>query len=321
MSMPESAIKRWEETERLLKRFEDQTAERVRPVDVMRLGELYTELISDLNKLTVSIDDPAASERANRLTLRAYGAIYQKKSMTFHDLIRFFLFGFPGLVRRRIHFVIASMLLFITAALVGYLCIHEKSRLVDLVVPPVEQQRLKAMALEARPNQPHPLAREGNFGLSSSIMVNNIRVSILAFATGIFLGIGTLVILITNGLMLGALAALYTDAGMARYFWSLILPHGGIELVCIFIGGAAGLIIGYALINPGSYHRKDWAVKEGHDAVKLVIGTIPLLVLAALIEAYITPAYLSPDIKLVLSAVFFLMLTGWLSAAAKVDQS
>ncbi len=321
MTMPESSIKRWEETERLLERFESLRVGKPGPGDILRLGELYTELISDLNKLTVSVDDPPARERVNRLALRAYGTIYQRKSMTFSDLIRFFLIGFPGLVRKRIHFVVASALLFIVAALVGYLCIHEKSRLVDLAVPPVEQQRLKSLALSARPNEPHPLAREGNFGLSSTIMVNNIRVSILAFATGIFLGIGTIIILINNGLMLGAMAALYTDAGFARYFWSLILPHGGIELVCIFIGGAAGLIVGYALINPGSYYRKDWVVKEGHDAIKLVIGTVPMLIIAALIEAYITPAYLSPDAKLVLSAFFFLVLIGWLGIAAREDQS
>jgi len=319
--MSESAKQRWEETERLLSRFENPRTGKPGPGDVLRLGELYTELISDLNKLAVSVDDPPARERVNRLALRAYGTIYHSRTMTFADLLKFFLIGFPGLVRRRIHFVVASALLFIAAALIGYLCIHEKSRLVDLAVPPVEQQRLKSLAMSAKPNQPHPLAREGNFGLSSTIMVNNIRVSILAFATGIFLGIGTIIILINNGLMLGAMAALYTDAGFARYFWSLILPHGGIELACIFICGAAGLIVGYALINPGSYYRKDWVVKEGHDAIKLVIGTVPLLVLAALIEAYITPAYLSPNAKLVLAAFFFLVLIAWMGIAAREDQS
>ncbi|MBU1109882.1 MAG: stage II sporulation protein M [Candidatus Riflebacteria bacterium] len=321
MSMPESAIKRWEETEQLLGRFDSAIFNQITPAEVMRLGELYTELISDLNKLTTSVDDPPARARVNHLALRTYGAIYQKKTMTFADLLRFFISGFPGLIRKRLHFVIASTMMFLVAALIGYLCIHAKSRLVDLVVPPVEQQRLKTLALSSRPNQPHPMARESSFGLSSTIMVNNIRVSILAFATGIFFGIGTIVILINNGLMLGALAALYTDAGYSSYFWSLILPHGGIELVSIFIGGAAGLIVGYALINPGSYHRKDWLVKEGNEAIQLVIGIIPLLVIAALIEAYITPAYLSVEIKLTLSAFFFLALMIYLVVGAKLDQS
>lgn len=321
MSMPESATKRWEETERLLSRFDGAVFNQITPDEVIRLGELYTELISDLNKLTVSIDDPPARTRVNHLALRAYSAIYQKKAMTFADLVKFFVSGFPGLVRKRLHFVIASTLLFLAASLVGYLCIHDKSRLVDLVVPPVEQQRLKTLALNSRPNQPHPMAREGGFGLSSMIMTNNIRVSILAFATGIFFGIGTIIILINNGLMLGALAALYTDAGYSSYFWSLILPHGGLELVSIFIGGAAGLIVGYALINPGSYYRKDWLVKEGNAAIQLVIGIIPLLIIAALIEAYITPAYLGIEIKLVLSGLFFLMLVIYLVVGAWLDQS
>ena len=319
--MPDKTVKRWEETEKLLGRFESPAFRTITPADVMRLGELYTELISDLNKLTVSIDDPPARARANHLALRAYGTIYQKKSMTFADLIWFFISGFSGIVRKRIHFVIASLLLFVAAALVGYLCIHEKSRLVDLAVPPAEQMRLKTLALSVRPNQLPPLPREGSFGLSSAIMVNNIRVSIIAFATGIFFGIGTIVILIKNGLMLGALAALYTDAGLAYYFWSLILPHGVIELACIFICGAAGFIVGYALINPGSYRRKDWLVKEGNDAIKLVVGSIPLLIIAALIEAYITPSYLSVPIKLALSGLFLMVLITYLVAGSRLNQS
>ena len=116
MSMPESAIKRWEETERLLGRFDSAIFDQVTPDEVMRLGELYTELISDLNKLSASIDDPPARARVNQLALRAYGAIYQKKSMTFADLLQFFFSGFPGLVRKRLPFVIASTLLFLAAA-------------------------------------------------------------------------------------------------------------------------------------------------------------------------------------------------------------
>lgn len=309
--MLELEPQRWREIEELMNRIDKSGFSKVNSHEIMRLGELYVDLLSDLNKLKAANGDFSLRKRANRIALRAYGIIYHHRSMGVTDLLKFFLCEFPALIMKRIHFIVASMLIFLIAAMVGYICIHEKSRLLDLVVPPVEQQRVKTAIATLDTNKPHPATREAGFGLSSTIMTNNIRVSILAFALGIFFGVGTIAILVTNGLLIGGLAALYHEGGLAGHFWSLILPHGGIELLCIFICGGAGLIIGYALINPGSFHRKDWLVREGMDAVKLLIGTIPLLVVAGLIEAYVTPAYLSIPLKLVISAVILgLTLTG-----------
>jgi uncharacterized membrane protein SpoIIM required for sporulation len=219
------------------------------------------------------------------------------------DLILFFLFDFPAIIRKRIHFIVASTLIFLLSALVGFLCINAKSKLVDLVISPEAQSVYQQSIKKLDPDKPRKSSSESSFGISSHIMTNNIRVSIKAFATGIFLGIGTIFILIFNGLLLGGLASLYHEGGLASFFWSLILPHGFLELACIFICGAAGMIIGYALINPGKFHRKDALVREGEDSIKMVIGVIPLLIQAALIEAYITPVALPEVIKFFFSGI------------------
>lgn len=318
MAIAESVTRRWQETEELLARVEASGRRKVNSHEILRLGDLYIELISDLNKLRSVSGDRKERKRANKLALRVYGVIYHQRPMGIIDFFKFFFFEFPDLLRRRIHFIVACALIFMMSAWVGYICIHEKSRLLDLVISPEEQQRVKTTIANTDVNQPHPMARESGFGLSSMIMTNNIRVSILAFALGIFLGVGTIVILIVNGLKLGGLAALYSSAGLDGFFWSLILPHGGIELLCIFITGGAGLIIGYALINPGSFHRRDWLVREGRDAVKMLVGAIPLLVIAGLIEAYVTPAYLAISTKLTISAVIFALTLTFLVAGASV---
>ncbi len=307
----EAIERRWQETDGLIRRIESSGCNGVNSHEILRLGDLYIELTSDLNKLKSS-QNHVLRKRANALALRAYGIIHFRRTMGVMDMLRFFIFDFPALVRKRFHFVFAGALIFLMASLVGYLCINEKSRLLDLVISPFAQEQFRQNIARLDVNKPHPASREPGFGLSSMIMTNNIRVSILAFASGIFLGIGTVVILISNGLMLGGLAALYTDAGLSKYFWSLILPHGGIELICIFITAGAGLIIGYALINPGSFRRREWLIKEGHDAVKLVIGCVPLLIIAGLIEAYVTPAYLTADFKLIISGGFFLLIMAYL---------
>ena len=92
--------------------------------------------------------------------------------------------------------------------------------------------------------------------MSGFIMTNNLYVALQAFVYGISAGVGTAYILLSNGLLLGALSALAIQQGQALVYWSLILPHGIIELAAIFLSGAAGLKIGYALIRPQPYRRK-----------------------------------------------------------------
>ncbi len=203
-------------------------------------------------------------------------------------------------------------MIFMVASLVGYLCISEKSKLIDLIISPEQQQHYQKSIKMVDPRKPHPDANKSGIAISSFIMANNIRVCIKSFATGIFLGMGTIYVLILNGLLLGGLASLYTSGGLAAYFWSLILPHGGIELLSVFIAGGAGLIIGHALVNPGKMKRKDKLKTEGSKAIKLVLGIIPMLVIAGLIETYITPAYISAAVKFILSTVFMLVTLTWL---------
>jgi uncharacterized membrane protein SpoIIM required for sporulation len=309
-SLTPAAI-RWNETEIVLERLEKNKSEN-KAEDILHLGELYTELMSDLNKLNTQPEKSEERKRVNKLALRAYGAIYQPKSMGFTDFLLFFVFDFPKIVREKIHFILAAMMIFMVASLVGYLCISEKSKLIDLIISPEQQQNYQKSIKMIDPRKPHPDAYKSGFGISSFIMTNNIRVCIKSFATGIFLGIGTVYVLILNGLLLGGLASLYTSGGLAAYFWSLILPHGGIELLSIFIAGGAGLIIGHTLVNPGKMKRKDKLIIEGGKAIKLILGIIPMLVLAGLIEAYITPAHIPEAIKFILSAVFILTTLTWL---------
>lgn len=138
---------------------------------------------------------------------------------------------------------------------------------------------------------------------SNFIFTNNIRVSILVFVLGITLGAGSAYILLYNGYMLGSLAGLSFIKNENIYFWALILPHGIIELIAVFICGGAGFIIGYSLINPGKYSRKDSFIIKGEIALKLVVGTIPLFIVAGLIEGYFTPTRkVTESFKLIFSA-------------------
>ena len=311
---------RWAETDLLLNRLEKEPAT-VGPKDILRLGELYTELISDLNQLNQIPENSAQRQRVNKLALRAYGAIYQPSSMSILDMLLFFIFGFPKIVREKLPYILAATLIFMFSALIGYLCINEKSKLIDLVIPPAKQEAYKEAIKSIDRYAPHPDARGPRFNDASFIMTNNIRVSAQAFAYGIFIGVGTIYILILNGLLLGGLASLYTTGGLSAYFWSLILPHGGIELLCVFIAGGAGMMIGHSLLSPGNLSRRDSLILEGGKAIKLILGIVPMLVAAGLIESYITPAHISEAAKFVFSGFALVATLSWLILASSHSQN
>src|SRR5699024_10645332 len=114
--------------------------------------------------------------------------------------------------------------------------------------------------------------------MSAEIMTNNIQVAILAFASGITFGLLTIFVLVYNGLIVGALAAVYWQAGVSYEFWAYIVPHGMIELTAIFIAGGAGLLMGYKLFVPGSYSRGYQLKENAKRSVQLFLGTIPLFI-------------------------------------------
>src|ERR1039457_6607611 len=126
---------------------------------------------------------------------------------------------------------------------------------------------------------------------SSAIMTNNITVCFLTFAGGIVAGLGTIWLMFTNGLSIGVVATACGQHGMALSLWSFVAAHGALELPSIFIAGGAGLRLAVGLLFPGMLGRKDALALAGGEAVRLISGTIPLLVIAGTLEAFLSPTH------------------------------
>ena len=120
----------------------------------------------------------------------------------------------------------------------------------------------------------------------------------MAFAGGITLGIGTIYIIAFNGLMLGGIGALFTNAGFGRDFWITVAPHGFIELTAIQIAGAAGLLLAAGIVYPGRLRRRDAIVANARRAGVLVAGVASMLVVAGTIEGFFSPRRLPESIRL-----------------------
>ncbi len=125
--------------------------------------------------------------------------------------------------------------------------------------------------------------------MSAEILTNNIRVSFLAFAGGILFCIGTALVLVSNGLTLGTVTGLAFAAGNGSRFVRLVSAHGVLELSCIVVAGAAGMRMGWAMVCPGVLRRSAALAIEARAAAEIVLGTALWLVLAGLVEGFITP--------------------------------
>jgi uncharacterized membrane protein SpoIIM required for sporulation len=123
---------------------------------------------------------------------------------------------------------------------------------------------------------------------STFLIVNNTQVAVLSFAAGVFFCIGTVVILGFNGMILGAVGGVLVESGEAAFFVELAAAHGVLELSAIVVGAAAGLRMGWALVDPGLAPRRDALQAAAHAAIRMVVGTVPWVVVAGIIEAFIS---------------------------------
>lgn len=290
----------WRRLEILLEKAE-RTRFRLTPAEARELCALYRRASADLCRAQARTANAEILRYLNDLVARAYGQIYSGRRFRISEVAAFLSRGFPALVRARWRAVALSAALLLLGTIFGFVAAWFDEDARHFLLP--EAFRSVAEHIEATPqrvgSQTLPVGMSAL--MSSAIMTNNIRVSFMAFAFGITAGVGTCAVLFTNGLMLGVLAAYFHRAGpgYALDFWALILPHGVIELAAIVLAGAAGLLLGAAILAPGDMTRRQALRRRGAEAGRIAMGTVPMLVLAGLIEGFVTPqSFLPPAGKL-----------------------
>jgi uncharacterized membrane protein SpoIIM required for sporulation len=149
---------------------------------------------------------------------------------------------------------------------------------------------------------------------SSAIMTNNMSVAFTMFAGGITAGLFTVWMTLFNGLLMGVIGCLCWMHGMSVQLWSFVAPHGALELPAIFIAAAAGLRVAQGLLFPGMLSRRESLTLAGGEAVRLLLGVIPMLVIAGVIEAFVSPGPMPVWMKFVSGAALLLLLATYLLA-------
>jgi len=290
----------WHNLESLLNKLKSKKLKSLSKSELDSFITSYRIVCSHLSYSRTFFGESKTTEYLNSLASLSHSYIYSTKSSGFKKVFSFYIKGFPELLKQNALYMILSTALFMAGVIFSFIMTVITSDNAPAFIPPELIEGVKTLE-SGRSAWDSATA-------SASIFTNNIGVGLRAFALGITLGLGTTYILILNGFILGSAAGLALNYNVSDIFWSLILPHGVLELFCIFVCGAAGLIIGKSIINPGVYSRKDSLIKGGKTAVYLACGTIPLFVVAGIIEGYFTPSNVSVEAKLIFSLVSFILL-------------
>jgi len=276
------------ELEQLVARYEKGGPRALSVDEVAGLPVLYRAVVSSLSVARAISLDQNLIEYLEHLTARAYVCVYGAKRPPLELIRRFFASGFPRTVRAiRIHLALAAIFLF-GGAITAFLLVRDDPELYySFVAEELAGGRDPAASTEFLYDTLYEEEEDSGDVLtffSSYLFAHNARIGLLSFAVGIAAGVLVFLISFTNGLMLGAFAALFHDRGLSVDLWGWLLPHGVTEILALLLCAAAGLHVGQAVVFPGRLARWHALVGAGRRAGMVVIGSIPMFLLAGLIE-------------------------------------
>lgn len=278
--------------------------------ELQELSLLYRQTAADLATVREDPSGRASAEYLNRLLGRAHNLVYSGSSRTDKGKVwRFYWEEYPRIFRETFSYTFAAFAIFFVCAVAGMLLAMKDQGFVRHVIGPRMVETIDRHEMWT-----HSIVSIKPYA-ASHIMTNNLSVSFMTFAGGISAGLLTIWMLAFNGLLIGVIGTACWQASMSQALWSFVAPHGVLELPAIFIAGGAGLLLGHGLLFPGLLPRTQSLVLAGTKAVKLVLGIIPLLIVAGTIEGFFSPSGVPVPIKFLFAAVLFAVLVAYLSGA------
>jgi uncharacterized membrane protein SpoIIM required for sporulation len=305
----------WKRLEQLLDQVQQAGLRSLTRLELQELGLLYRQAAADLSALR---EDPTGKSYARSLNLllsRAHNTIYTGEKSSAGGIIHFYRYTYPRIFRDNLKLINVAFLIFIVGGLAGMLLALTRPDYMRLFLSPPMMETIER----------HKMWTDSVVSFSpaasSRIMTNNITVSFMAFAMGITAGIGTVISMFFNGLLIGVIGVACWLNDMSLSLWSFVAPHGVLELPAIFIAGGAGFRLAQGILFPGMLSRKDSLAKAGGEAVRLVMGVVPILIIAGSIEGFISPSSLPWQWKFTLAGAIAVIFFSYLFFCARGGDS
>ncbi len=303
----------WQRLEDLLGLLRGTSLRGLSKMEVREFGELYRRAATDLAIARAETRDPKLINYLNSLVIRAHGKIYRADGEGASIIRKFFLREFPEAFRKNWVYMTVAGATFLVFSVFGFVATWLDTDFTHFVY-------LSGVVEQIQSNQYWWLSlNESNQIGASFIMSNNIVVSIRAFAMGALFGVGAFYDIAFFGAHVGSVfgAAYKLNPPFGVELATFVVGHGVIELSVVCFCGGAGMMIGYAIINPGDMTRGQALKKKGMEAAKIVIGCACLLVVAGLIEGFISPSALPAWVKVATGVISGLAMYSYLFLAGR----
>ena len=301
----------WIQLEQLLDQSQKHGLKSLTHSELQQLSLLYRQAAADLSALREDATAQHYARSLNLLLARAHNTIYSGQKSSPFSVLQFYRYTYPQIFRDHLPLITTAFLLFVAGAIIGVLLSLTKPSFMHQFVGPAMMYSI----------QRHEMWTKSVVAVkpaaSSGIMTNNMTVAFIAFAFGVVPCLGTLLwllkgsiflpdtvtLLFFNGMMLGVVGTACWLNGMSLQLWSFVAPHGVLELPAIFIAGGAGLKLAKGLLLPGLLSRRDSLARAGAEASRLIIGTVPILIIAGTIEGFVSPSALPAMVKFILAGI------------------
>ena len=280
----------WRDLEALVERLDRGGLKALTADELLRLPELYRCALSSLSVArNVSLDRGLLSYLES-LTTRAFFHVYGGRSDPLHHCLRFLTHGFPRAVRGlRLSLAVAILTLLLGGLASFSVTLDNMDWYYTFVSDGIASGRTPTSDpadLHAGLYRSDGTPEEWLNAFSAYLFSHNARIGLLAFALGFLFAAPTLLLLFSNGLGLGAFAALYHSHGLSADLWGWLLVHGSTELLAIALAGAAGIKVGASLAFPGQHSRMVAAARAGRSAAVVAVGCVLMFVIAAALEGF-----------------------------------
>ncbi len=278
----------WEELDKTLTRIETETLLRLTLDEAQRLHYLYERTGAGLIKISTFAAEPNLVHSLESLLTRAYAELQTGRSTTEKLSLRRWLFRtFPQTFQKHFLYFLTALLLTLFGALFGGAAVAFDPDAKAAIAPFPHLLQNPAQRVKEEEAQTNPMLTTSKGRFSAILITNNTKVSVLALALGVTWGIGTLILLFYNGVVLGAVIFDYMRAGQSAFLLGWLLPHGVIEIPAILIAGQAGLLLGKAMIGWNSKENVHQRLRSLRGSlVTLISGAALLLIWAGLVEAF-----------------------------------
>jgi uncharacterized membrane protein SpoIIM required for sporulation len=282
----------WVELERQLDRMQASPNDAPTFDEAKRFHFLYQKVSADLARISTFASEPELRRYMESLVARAYGEIHETRSRgrRFRPM-HWFAVEFPRVFRKQFGAFMLSLIITLVGAAFGGAAVALDDEAKEAVLPAMFANHLgdpkKRVADEEKAKDDRLKGARSSF--ASQLMTNNIGVSIKAVALGLTYGIGTILLLFYNGVILGLVGIDYIIAGQTVFLLGWLLPHGVIEIPAVLIAGQGGLVLGGALIGRGDRAPIGARLREiGPDLMTLIGGVAVMLVWAGFVESFLS---------------------------------